>query len=62
MVFFIDSNEGVKLPLEPQELLGLKSGEIYKDSIINQAYDELMLSPVEPGYSQQARTGMPPTA
>jgi hypothetical protein len=34
------------------QLLGLKAGESFKDSIVNQAYDQLILSQLEPGYSQ----------
>lgn len=37
----------------PAQLLGLKAGGLHKDSIINQAYDELTMAPVEPGYSQE---------
>lgn len=35
------------------QLLGLNAGQTYKDSIINQRYDELISSPMEAGYSQQ---------
>jgi hypothetical protein len=39
------------------QLLGLRAGELHKDSTINQTYDELMMAPVEPGYSQQTISG-----
>lgn len=38
------------------QLLGLKAGQSYKDSTINQMYDELMSTPMEAGYSQQTVT------
>ena len=36
------------------QLMGLKAGEMYRDSVINQVFDELMATPPEPGYSKQA--------
>lgn len=39
------------------QLLGLQSGQIHKDSVVNKAYDELLTTPLEPGYSAQIATG-----
>lgn len=37
-------------------MLGLTAGQSYKDSTVNQMYDELISSPMEAGYSQQTVT------
>lgn len=48
-------NNSVCTHVHPQ-LLGLNAGQTYKDSTVNQMYDELMSTPLEPGYSQQTVT------
>ncbi|MEW5317260.1 MAG: hypothetical protein WDW38_008572 [Sanguina aurantia] len=49
-----DDYEDLRLPLECQQLLGLRAGVFYSDSDINSAFDELARSEVEPGYSTYA--------
>eukprot|EP00798_Chlamydomonas_sp_ICE-L_P014103 gene14103-20060_t len=39
----LTSNTGIKLPIECQQLLGLKAGESVRDSMLDQAYDDLLL-------------------
>ncbi|KAF5834803.1 hypothetical protein DUNSADRAFT_8387 [Dunaliella salina] len=47
------ARDGITLPLQHIELLGLNAGQTYKDSTINQRYDDLISTPMEAGYSQQ---------
>eukprot|EP00195_Chlamydomonas_chlamydogama_P009511 CAMPEP_0202892288 /NCGR_PEP_ID=MMETSP1392-20130828/2032_1 /ASSEMBLY_ACC=CAM_ASM_000868 /TAXON_ID=225041 /ORGANISM="Chlamydomonas chlamydogama, Strain SAG 11-48b" /LENGTH=766 /DNA_ID=CAMNT_0049576185 /DNA_START=50 /DNA_END=2350 /DNA_ORIENTATION=+ len=49
--------EGLRLPLKCQQLLGLKPGETYQISSITKAYDDLIETPTEPGYSQATVEG-----
>ncbi|KAG2499858.1 hypothetical protein HYH03_002149 [Edaphochlamys debaryana] len=44
----------VQLPVEGQQLLGLSKLETFKDSELNTQYEQLVVTPVEAGYSEDA--------
>ncbi|GLC51096.1 hypothetical protein PLESTB_000465500 [Pleodorina starrii] len=44
----------VRLPLEGQELLGLRKNEVVKDSQLNTVYEQLVGATMETGYSENA--------
>ncbi|GIL42969.1 hypothetical protein Vafri_788 [Volvox africanus] len=44
----------VRLPLEGQELLGLRKNEVVKDSDLNTVYEQLVGAAIETGYSENA--------
>ncbi|GFH23088.1 hypothetical protein HaLaN_20645 [Haematococcus lacustris] len=43
-VYLNAATDTVRLPLQPQQLLGLEPNKDHKDSDVNQVYDELILS------------------
>ncbi|KAL6765947.1 hypothetical protein V8C86DRAFT_2452334 [Haematococcus lacustris] len=55
-VYLNAATDTVRLPLQPQQLLGLEPNKDHKDSDVNQVYDELILSLTEQGYSEQTAT------
>ncbi|PNH12420.1 Protein ACCUMULATION AND REPLICATION OF CHLOROPLASTS 6, chloroplastic [Tetrabaena socialis] len=50
----VDAQGFVQLPLEGQELLGLRRNEVLKDSELNAIYEQLAGTGVETGYSADA--------